>query len=171
MDRLGALQQFIDNWPGRVDMQKCSFLEKKTRWATIEELERGVEIVLEERYQPPAVSDLRSAIMKARAEIRNKALGIGERKKSRDFKPGDVIDGHKTFTPKGAAEEIIRLRELCPGAFVYPKPKADFTTPEGRRQSLEDDVTRLVVSALRRLMRLDPQGTIRVSEFKQPEMF
>lgn len=151
-----ALQQFVNNWPGRFNLARCNFYAQKVAWASEAEVEAAADIVVQEGGDwPPVVGDLVRAIHRVRTLAGEKA-GAHRRK----HYPGDVIHGERTFTPEEARFEAARIRKEYPSAFSRPRKKENFATPEGRKSALEESVTRMAVSALDRCARLAPDQPI-----------
>jgi len=147
-DALGRLQI---NWPQKFPPSRISFMERETREFDLDTLDKGVTHVLRTCEWPPTVKAIVDACRKFQSHK------IKENVKP---KPGDVIDGQTTFTPAEAQEELERLHKERPDLFgarpQYPK----MATPDERKQTLEDSVTRLYISGLRKCASLDPQAGV-----------
>jgi hypothetical protein len=154
MNRFPVLEQLQDNWPGRIEYGRIQFYEKKLRDVSDEHLVAAIEIILDTCEYPPKIKELREACRKAAA-----ASERAERRQRR-FKPGDTIRGQPTFTPQGAKDELERLHEEWPDAFRPAPDIVQMSSPGQRLRTLQLDVTRLMVSSLRKCARLDPDNSI-----------
>jgi hypothetical protein len=165
MDRFGILGRLQSNWPGKFSMHRISFLERELRTFDNEVLDIGVTSVLRSSDFPPSVNALHSACTKAAKQIESKNSG-----RSR-HKPGDMVDGERTFTPSEAADELIRIKEEFPEAFTLVATK-DSMRDGLSNARLDLVVTSIYIKALRRCAALEPSSGVTIDDLAtQDTMF
>jgi hypothetical protein len=164
MDRFGILTRLQGNWPGKFGMDRISYLERELRPFQNDILELGVTTVLRTCEFPPTVKALYSACSSAL-----KSQGVKDAA-GESYCPGDIVHGERTFTPREAAEEMIRIGKECPEALLLESAQSRGTSHIA--DSLDLVITRIYVKALRRCVAMDPYRSVFVpSHDHQPELF
>lgn len=164
MDRFGTLIRLQSNWPGKFGMDRISFLERELRHFDNEVLKGGVTRVLRTSEFPPTIKILHQACAQVSKELDRK------RSPSKRYRPGDFIDGKRTFTPTEAGKELDRLRKHYPEAFLLSPSERGGAHHVA--ESLNDVITRIYVKGLRRCAQLDAGKSVRIEEFtQQPGLF
>lgn len=114
-------------------------------------LEKAVTHVLQTCEWPPTVKALTDACRRFEAR---------KTRSSSKPKPGDMIDGVRTYTPQEAHEKLEEWIKKRPDLFRPAEKNVPMATPDERKKSLEDAVTRLWLTGLRKCANLDPDRSV-----------